>query len=90
MAASSSSSTSCHILPNHGRGKQAVHGWGSKFESLLDKKVIAVIPSPGKMTVLTTWRCAVLDESKDKDVVYARGNGLITRVMVNSPYRLII
>ncbi|KAJ5237900.1 hypothetical protein N7489_007991 [Penicillium chrysogenum] len=41
-----------------------------KVESLLDKGDIAIVPMPGKIADRTEWRCVVLNESIDKDIVY--------------------
>ncbi|KUM56717.1 hypothetical protein ACN42_g10485 [Penicillium freii] len=50
------------------------------IESLLDQGVIAVIPIPGSITEPTTWRCVVLDESKNENFVYKRESGEIIKV----------
>ncbi|KAJ6110548.1 hypothetical protein N7486_002783 [Penicillium sp. IBT 16267x] len=41
-----------------------------KVESLLDKGEIAIVPMPGKMTSPTTWKCVVLNESLNQDIVW--------------------
>ncbi|KAJ5920094.1 hypothetical protein N7516_010952 [Penicillium verrucosum] len=50
------------------------------IESLLDQGVIAVIPIPDSITEPTTWRCVVLDESKNENFVYKRESGEIIKV----------
>lgn len=44
------------------------------IEGILDQGTIAVVPIPGALTAPTTWRCVVLDESKNKDIVYRNVN----------------
>lgn len=50
--------------------------------SLLDQGVIAVIPIPGAITDPTSWKCVVLDESKNQNFVYRRESGEIIKVKV--------
>ncbi|KAJ5793509.1 hypothetical protein N7457_000108 [Penicillium paradoxum] len=50
------------------------------IESLLDQGIIAVIPIPSAITEPTTWRCVVLDESKNENFVYKRETGEIIKV----------
>ncbi len=55
----------------------------SPVEVLLDQGVIAVVPGPGEMTTPTTWRCVVLDESKNENIVHKRESGELIRVKVS-------
>ncbi|CAG8930193.1 unnamed protein product [Penicillium salamii] len=41
-----------------------------KVESLLARGHIAIVPMPGVMKNQTEWRCIVLNESLNKDVIY--------------------
>ncbi|KAJ5549849.1 hypothetical protein N7535_002208 [Penicillium sp. DV-2018c] len=41
-----------------------------KVESLLDRGDIAIVPMPGTFTAPTEWRCIVLNESLNMDVIY--------------------
>ncbi|CAG8923374.1 unnamed protein product [Penicillium salamii] len=41
-----------------------------KIESLLDRGDIAIVPMPGVMEFPTEWRCIVLNESLNTDIVY--------------------
>ncbi|KAF7714342.1 Uncharacterized protein PECH_003048 [Penicillium ucsense] len=41
----------------------------SVIERHLDQGNLVIVPAPGDFTVPTTWRCLVLDRSKDKDIV---------------------
>lgn len=52
------------------------------IESLLNQGVIAIIPIPGSMTEPTTWRCVVLDESKNENFVNTRDSGEVIKVKV--------
>ncbi|KAJ5826722.1 hypothetical protein N7447_003485 [Penicillium robsamsonii] len=52
----------------------------SPIESLLDQGVIAVIPIPGSITEPTTWRCVVLDESKNENFIFQATSGEIIKV----------
>lgn len=38
-------------------------------ELLLDKGIIAIVPLPGPLQFPTEWRCVVLDESKNDNVI---------------------
>ncbi|KAJ5775864.1 uncharacterized protein N7511_000875 [Penicillium nucicola] len=43
-----------------------------KVESLLDRGDIAIVPMPGVFAVPTEWRCIVLNESLNMDIIYKR------------------
>ncbi|KAJ5826325.1 hypothetical protein N7474_003463 [Penicillium riverlandense] len=62
----------------------------SPIEALLDLGVIAVVPIPGVMTTPTIWRCVVLDESKNQNIVHVREEGEIVRVNVSFTNKLLI
>lgn len=59
------------------------------MEKLLDVGTIAIVPVVGEFTIPTTWRCAVLDESRNMDTVYQFLDKTFIRVKA-SPYSLYI
>ena len=44
-------------------------------ESLTNRGVIVIVLIPGQMTTPITWRCVVLDESENQDIVYLKDVG---------------
>ncbi|KAJ5475290.1 hypothetical protein N7539_008356 [Penicillium diatomitis] len=48
----------------------------SVIERHLDQGTLVIVPAPGDFTVPTTWRCLVLDRSKDKDIICDRSSNM--------------
>lgn len=59
-------------------------------EGLLDQGTFAIVPMPRALTAPTTWRCVVLDKSKDKHLVYQQVTEPSIRVKVSFPRRVTI
>ena len=56
------------------------------MEKLLDQGVIAIVPVLREITTPTSWRCVVLDDSKNGDTVLAWPGTECTRVKVSLLY----
>ncbi|OJJ43919.1 hypothetical protein ASPZODRAFT_145056 [Penicilliopsis zonata CBS 506.65] len=88
--------TTAHIVPRTLPQEEISHLFGGEYsfltdprnalslsspiQLLLDQGVIAVVPVPGEITIPTTWRCVVLDESKYENIVYQKETGDLIRV----------
>lgn len=53
---------------------------------LLEEGVIGIVPTRATGPVPGSWKCVVLDESKNEDFVYKRESGQTIRVKVGSLY----